>query len=204
MRWHWASLIIGLLLTVNVNAETTTFSAMPEVAKVCAACHGPDGNSLSPIWPKLAAQHAKYFIKQMQDFKQGPEGPRYNVTMHGMAAGLSDDDIALLANYYAQQPISPGKANPELIKLGETIYRAGDRTKGISACTACHGPRGLGNGQAGFPRLSGQFAQYTELQMNAYKDGSRSNDANGIMRDIAQRMTEQQIKAVASYLEGLH
>ncbi len=169
-------------------------------AAACASCHGPDGNSPNPEWPKLASQHARYIVKQLKDFK---EGRRKNSLMSPMAAPLSDQDREDLAAYFASQPISPGEADPKLVKLGEKIWRGGNKKTGVSACMACHAPNGVGNPQANFPRLAGQHAKYVEIQLKAFRSGERANDAGKMMRNIAAKMTDEEIAAVASYVQGL-
>jgi len=167
----------------------------------CAACHGADGNSVNPLWPKLAGQHASYIMKELHDFKSGA---RKNSTMSPMAAPLSDDDIANLAAYFSQQTMSIGKADKSLVAEGEKIYRGGNSATGVAACMACHGPDGAGNPAAKFPRLGGQHAKYVVKQLEAFRSGARSNDAGQMMRNIASKMTDHEIKAVASYIQGLH
>lgn len=169
---------------------------------VCAACHGPDGNSLAPQWPKLAGQHAAYLEKQLADFKAGK---RSDPAMGPVAASLSEDEIPDLAAYYVQQEIAIGKAAKEHLALGRAVYHGGVQSSGVPACMACHGPSGKGNPAAGFPALRGQHAEYTEKQLQAYASGQRSNDGEGaVMRDIAARLSNKEMQAVASYIQGLH
>ena len=170
-------------------------------AAACASCHGADGNSANPEWPKLAGQHDKYLAKQLANFKAGD---RNNPMMSPMAAPLSDQDMADLAAFFAGQTASVGKADPALVDAGEKLYRGGNATTGVAACMACHGPAGMGNPQANFPRLSGQHAAYTVNQLKAFRAGDRSNDAGKMMQNIAARMSDDEMKAVASYIEGLH
>lgn len=167
----------------------------------CAACHGPDGNSVNPDWPKLAGQGAPYLQKQLADFKGGK---RTNATMAPMAAPLSDQDVADLAAYFSSQKVKMGAADEALVDLGQKIYRGGNQASGVPACIGCHGPTGAGNPAAKFPSLSGQHSKYVMNQLNAFKSGARSNDPNKMMRDIAGKMTADEIKAVASYVQGLH
>lgn len=201
-------IILGLLLLFSciTLAYGDTASAIAKgktLSVTCVACHGPDGNSLNPLWPKIAGQNVNYFIAQILAFKGGQKGPRFNATMFPMVATLSDDDIENLADYYANQKITPGKANPTLVKSGERLYRGGNLKTHVSACIACHGPRGLGNPEAGFPALAGQYPEYMVAQLKAYKAGTRRTDPNEMMRDIAKRMTEKDMAAVASYISGL-
>ncbi len=167
----------------------------------CAGCHGMDGNSANPDWPSLAGQGSAYIEKQLQDFKAGE---RQNPTMAPMAAPLSEQDIADLAAFYADQTVKVGAADESLVELGEKIYRGGNPAGSVAACIGCHGPAGKGNPGAKFPALSGQHAKYVETQLYAFKNGERNNDAARMMRSTAGNMNEQEIKAVASYIQGLH
>jgi cytochrome c553 len=170
-------------------------------AITCAACHGADGNSLNPEWPSLAGQHPSYTIKQLQAFKSGA---RQNVLMSGQAMALSDQDMADLAAYFASQKPARKTADPALVKAGEQIYRGGNKETGAPACLACHGPDGLGTITAAWPQVAGQHATYTAAQLAAYRSGQRSTDGDTqIMRNVAARLTDDEIKAVASYIQGL-
>jgi len=171
------------------------------LTQTCAACHSADGNSVSPIWPKLAGQHASYIVKQLNDFK---EGRRVNAMMTPMVAPLSEQDMEDLAAYFASQKTTLGSAKPELIETGQLIYRAGDSLTGVPACMACHGPAGFGNPGASYPSLRGQHAQYTATQLKMFKSEERNNDENNIMQTIAGSMTNAQIEAVSEYIQGLH
>jgi len=166
----------------------------------CLACHGADGNSVNPIWPKLAGQHPEYILKQLADLKSGV---RKDPLMSPMAAPLSDADMADLAAYFSSQKTAPGTAAPDQAKAGETLYRAGNAASGLTACIACHGPSGAGNGAANFPRLAGQHASYVDKALKDLRSGTRSNDPNRMMRDIAGKMTDAEIAAVAQYIQGL-
>lgn len=175
-------------------------AAGQQKSATCAACHGNDGNSANPEWPTLAGQHEKYLVKQLMEFKSGA---RVNATMNGMAAGLSDQDMADLAAYYSKQTVTPGEADPELVELGQQLYRGGNMVTGVAACTACHGPTGSGNPEAQFPALAGQHALYLENQLKAFRAGQRANDAGQMMRNIAAKMSDAEIQAVSSYIQGL-
>lgn len=166
----------------------------------CAGCHAADGNSANPEWPKLAGQHAQYLVKQLKEFKSGA---RKNALMAAQVTALGESDMADLAAYYASQTLQGGKADPDLVKEGEKLYRGGNPSTGVAACMACHGPDGMGNPQANFPRLAGQHATYTANQLKAFRAGERSNDAGKMMQNIAARMTDAEIQAVASYIQGL-
>lgn len=169
---------------------------------VCAACHGVDGNSgVNPMWPKLAGQHPNYIIKQVNDFKANK---RTEVMMAPMVAPLSEQDIADLAAYFSSQKRTIGEAAADKVAAGEKLYRAGNATSGVSACTACHGPTGSGNPLANFPGLSGQGAAYVVKALKDFRSGTRNNDAAGMMQDVASRLTDAEIDAVAQYVQGLH
>ena len=170
-------------------------------AAVCAGCHGPDGNSAAPMFPKLASQDPAYIRKQLQDFKSGA---RQSAQMQPFAAQLNPQDIANVAAYYASQKIQPGAAQGDkaVIDLGKKIYRGGNAKTGVSACMSCHGPSGHGIPPR-FPKVSGQHAAYTEQQLVAFKNSTRTND-DTVMQRIAFRMSEAEIRAVAQYMAGLH
>jgi cytochrome c553 len=171
-------------------------------SQVCAACHGADGNSTDPQFPVLAGQHASYIVKQLMDFKAAKT--RSNAIMSGMVASLSQQDMEDLAAYFAQQTRRGGYTPEQYVARGQKVFRAGDASTKVPACMSCHGPGGNGNPLAVYPSLWGQHAQYTEKQLHDFSSGSRSNDPNGMMRDIATRMTDHEIKAVAEYLTGLY
>ncbi len=170
-------------------------------SQVCAACHGADGNSAAPANPHLAGQHAEYLAKQLHDFKANKD--RKNPVMMGMATPLSADDIRDVAAHYAAQKPKPAAAkDKELVALGQKIYRGGIVATGVPACAACHGPNGAGI-PAQYPRLAGQFPEYTASQLRAFRSEERANDANRMMRGFAGRMTDREILAVSEYLAGL-
>ncbi|HQY69897.1 MAG TPA: c-type cytochrome [Pseudomonadales bacterium] len=168
----------------------------------CGACHGADGNSLAPTFPKLAGQHESYLLKQLKDIKSGA---RSVPTMAGQLDAMSEQDLADIAAYYAAQAATPGVAKEELVELGESVFRAGIREKGVAACAACHSPTGAGNGPARFPALSGQHADYIAAQLRAFRNDERTNDGDTrIMRDVASRLSDKELDAVSSYASGLH
>jgi cytochrome c553 len=195
-------LVFFLALWVNlvVNAAGNP-QAGQEKSTVCAACHGPTGVSTNPIWPNLAGQYADYLYKQLIDFK-GKN--RQSAVMTPLVANLSEQDMEDLAAFYATQPIPEGKTPRKYLKRGQELYRGGDFNQHITACIACHGPKGTGNAQAGFPVLSGQHAAYTIQQLQLFKDKKRSNDLNSIMHDISGRMSQEDMEAVAHYITGLY
>ena len=168
---------------------------------MCMACHGADGNSPAPNFPKLAGQHPDYVTKQLKEFKAGE---RTDATMNGMTAALSEQDMADIAAFYATQTGTIGTTAADKVELGEMIYRAGNAASGVAACTACHGPTGAGNPMAKFPSLNGQHAEYTALQLKNFRSGARANDAGSMMRGVAGKMTDAEIEAVSQYIQGLN
>lgn len=210
MTKGFMALLIALIATAAANAAEQPAKADPAKAQaiasqVCAACHGTDGNGTAPVNPKLARQVPEYLHKQLRNFKStgGKQPERVNPVMNGMVAALSDDDMRNLSAFYAGQGLKPEFARSrQTIELGQRIYRAGDPAKGLPACAGCHGPTGVGV-PSQYPRLSGQYAEYTEGQLKAFRAGERGNDANRMMRMIALKMTDAEIKAVADYAAGL-
>ena len=174
--------------------------------KGCAGCHGVDGNSPAPTWPNIAGQGEKYLVKQLRAFRDNnlEKSGRVDPTMAGFAAGLSDQEIDDLSAYFASQKAKSGESDKEFVELGLQLYRGGDKTRGIPSCMGCHGPTGAGNPASGYPALSGQWASYTETQLNNFKLENRRNDQNRMMRDIASKMYPEDIKAVANVIQGLH
>jgi cytochrome c553 len=184
-------------------------------AAVCAACHGLDGNSADPQYPKLAGQHERYTARHLRLFKSGE---RENAIMLGFAATLSRQDMRDIGAYYATQKVRAGVADESLIdsgehagqpyyKVGEQLYRGGDLERGIPACTACHGPAGGGNPGPAYPLLAGQHAGYTATQLKAFRAGTvygRGDNANLVMAGVAGALTDEEIQALATYIEGLH
>ena len=202
------SLLTAIALTVALAPVAAAESATKNVyvgsadqgkakSATCSACHGSDGNSAAADYPKLAGQHASYLASSLRAYR---DGSRENAIMAGLAAVLSEEDIADLSAYYATQVVSGGAVQAELLERGEQLYRFGDTEKGISACAACHGPTGVGLASAVFPSLKGQWAGYSEVQLRAFRDGLRRNV---MMSGVAQNMSDADIKAVSSYVEGL-
>jgi len=178
----------------------------PEAGKTksdtCVACHSVDGNSVNPEWPKLAGQHEGYLIQQLLYFS---DGERDNAIMKGIAANLTEQDREDLAAYFASQEVAYGAADPVLVELGERIYRGGNAESGVAPCMGCHGPKGAGNPPANYPALRGQHAKYVENQLHGFAEGNRINENSIKMMQItASRMTNKEIRAVASYIQGLH
>jgi cytochrome c553 len=198
--------IICLIITLSAAQVSAAGdpSAGAQKVQTCSVCHGLNGNSVNPVWPKLAGQHAEYTLKQLQGFKNGG---RANPQMTPMASALSDQDMQDIAAYYAGQSLQqtpvPASVDTVTIALGETIYRAGDARSGLPACMACHGPAGSGNPAALYPGLAGQHSAYTSAQLQAFKTETRNNDANSMMRNIAGRMSNEEIEAVSLYIQGL-
>jgi cytochrome c553 len=204
----FASLLIAAALAVpalNAQANAPQAAAKPDLAKgeasysaVCASCHGADGNSGSPANPKLAQQHPEYLTKQLQEFKSGK---RANAIMSGMSASLSDQDMKNIAAWLSTQKAKPGFAkDKELVALGERIYRGGLADRNIAACSGCHSPNGAGI-PAQYPRLSGQHADYTASQLVSFRDGVRKNSLQ--MSQVAAKLNDREIRAVADYIAGL-
>ena len=179
----------------------------PKVGKTkavaCGACHGPTGNSTDPQYPKLAEQSEQYIVTQLMRFKSGV---RQNAIMAGMAAALTPQDMHDIGAYFAEQKRSPGVADDKLTKVGKQLYDQGDASRGIPACMACHGPDGAGNPGWRVPDIAGQHAQYVQQQLQAWHTGTTwgSDTHSTIMPTIAHHLTEQDITAVSSYVEGLH
>ena len=167
---------------------------------VCAACHGVDGNSANPEWPSLAGQHSGYLAAQIEAFK---DQSRQNPLMSAQAASLSEEDAQDLAAFYSGQVLTSKEAESSAVNRGQKLYRGGDPDRGISACIACHGPNGLGNPMSGYPVIASQHSVYLASQLRLYASGERRSDPNQMMRSIARNMTEEDIKAVSSYIQGL-
>lgn len=199
-----ATRISLFLMTLALLSGPAAAEGDPEAGKaksaVCAACHGVDGNSVNAEWPSLAGQHAGYALVQLQAFK---DGSRSNPLMSAQAAVLNEQDMQDLAAYYESQTLKGGTAEPSLARQGQRLYRGGNATAGAPACASCHGPSGKGNPLAGFPVIAGQHAKYTEMQLAAYAKSERRSDSNQMMRNVAASLSDNEIKAVAAYLQGL-
>ncbi len=197
--WILAALISG---TTVGSAAPAAGNAQAGATKavVCQACHGANGNSVNPEWPSLAGLGADYIAEQLKAFK---EGKRNNPVMTPNAAALSPEDMADLGAYFGSQVNTGLEADPSYWKAGEKLYRGGDKTRGIPACMACHGPTGHGNEPAKFPSLRGQHSVYVVKQLNDYASGARSTGPNNIMQTIAKRLTADEMRDVASYVQGM-
>ena len=197
----YLSICLGLGLITQANAAGNAEAGQARSA-TCAACHGVDGNSVNPQWPSIAGQDSGYIARQLKAFKSGE---RENPLMSPQAMGLSDQDVEDLAAFFSSQSIVGGTADAELAPAGERLYRGGNLEANIAACAACHGPSGSGNPPASYPALAGQHAEYTVAQLRAYREGSRTTDAqmNQMMRNVAARMTDNEMRAVAAYIQGL-
>ncbi|MES1929265.1 cytochrome c4 [Salinisphaera dokdonensis CL-ES53] len=197
--------LFGLMICAGAVSAEPLVDGDVEAGKTksgqCAACHGPQGNMQSGQFPKLAGQGAPYIYEQLKLFKSGD---RQNGVMAGQVAGMNDQDMKDLAAYFADQQTRPGAADVKVAPAGAAIYHGGDPENDIPSCAGCHGPSGLGNAAAKFPRLSGQSPQYVAAQLKAYRDGKRSGYRNAtIMNGVAENLSDDDIQALASYVAGL-
>ena len=205
MRLKTALLTLSMFLAATASSEPLvegSAEAGQGRSVTCAACHGPDGNSLNPAWPSLAGQNAPYILKQLEAYKSGS---RSDPLMTAQALPLSEQEMRDLAVYYAAQAAAPkAVAAPESVNKGEALYQGGDAENRVAACLACHGPTGRGNPAAAYLMLKGQHATYTATQLRDYASGQRKSDGpTRVMRDIAAQLEEDDILAVASYVQGL-
>lgn len=208
-----AIIAVGLIAAAQGSLAAGDAAAGEAKSAVCAACHGADGNSVAPTFPKLAGLGEKYILKQLHDIK---EGRRSVPEMAGIVVTLNDQDMEDLAAYFNSKTMQLSGAKEEKVlvnsgvevealTLGEKVFRAGKPEVGTPACTGCHSPRALGNGPAGYPRLSGQHPEYTAKQLKAWRAGERTNDGDQMtMRSVAKNLSDAEIKALADYLGGLH
>lgn len=173
-------------------------------AAVCAACHGMDGHSPLPNQPNLAGQHERYIVARLKHYKAGLVKTPNAATMTPMSLALSEQDMADLGAHFAAMITKPGEADPNLVDAGAKLYRLGNEETGVASCAACHGPRGHGNPDANMPALTGQHAQYTILQLEAFAAGQRDGGTNKMMHDVAKTMSKADMEAVASFIQGLH
>ena len=198
-------LFVSLLLTLGISglahAAGDAVAGQGKIA-MCSACHNPDGNSMVPNFPKLAGQGERYLLKQMHDIKSGA---RPVVEMTGMLDAMTEQDLADIAAWYASQKGTIGAADPALVEHGEALYRGGKLVDGVPACTGCHSPNGEGLDLAVYPKLNGQHADYIAKQLTDFREGNRTNDGDAmIMRSIATKLSNKDIKALSSYINGLN
>lgn len=207
-------LIVGLVVLAGFSGLASAEGNAErgeELTASCAGCHGADGNSAAASFPKLAGQGEAYLLKQLEDVKNGN---RVITQMSGILDDYDQQQLEDIAAYYAEQSMTTGEADPELVELGEQLYRGGNPETGVPACSGCHNPAGQGIEAAGFPRLAGQHADYIASQLNKFAAGYRaeepSNDArkndgeSGMMQTTAFRLKDFEIEALASYINGLH
>ncbi len=192
--------VLFIMLALPLGLQAGDPNRGQELSQACAACHGSDGNSVNPEWPKLAGQHASYTYKQLMDYKSGR---RENALMLGQVANLDEQDMRDLAAFYARQQTSPGTADETVAERGERIYRGGIPAAGVAACSACHGATGRGNPAAMFPAVAGQHARYSSDQLRYFRSEQRANDNGRMMRNLAARMSDADIRAVSEYMAGL-
>jgi len=208
MKFASALLFSGLVALTSLHSQANEPAATPKpdlakgaatAAAVCAACHSIDGSRGNPAQPILQGQHPEYLVKQLTEYKSGK---RVNAIMQGFAATLSEDDMRNVAAFYASKIAKPGFAKqPQLVALGEKVYRGGIAERNIPACSGCHGPTGSGM-PAQYPRVAGQHAEYTEAQLNAFRSGARHNNVQ--MTGVAAKLNDREIKALADYIAGMH
>lgn len=197
--------LVSLLLTLGItgfaHAAGNAEAGQGKVV-VCGACHAADGNSAAPNFPKLAGQGERYLLKQLKDIKSGA---RPIIEMTGLLDNLTDQDLADIAAFYTSQQMSVGAADPKLVERGQALFRGGKLDEGMPACIGCHAPDGSGLAAAGFPKLAGQHATYTAKQLTDFREGNRTNDGEAmIMRAIAAKLSNKDIEALSSYIQGLH
>ena len=197
-------IIISAILIFSNNVFAADIDKGKEKSVTCVACHGQGGVSVNPLWPKLAGQHASYLKSQLYEFQKGINGNRNNAIMYGISVVLSEEDIDDISAYYASLETSIGTTADEYLVKGKNIYRGGNMEYKIQACISCHGPNGQGNNPAAIPALSGQHAQYIYQQLKNFQLKNRANDMNKMMRNIVHRMSEEEMKAVAQYIQGLY
>lgn len=201
---HW---FLSFPIVLAVTASSAMAGADPELgrakAALCGACHGADGNSAAPIFPKLAGQQASYIEKQITEFHSGF---RKDPVMSAQAATVSLEDIPHIAAYFSSQKIARGETKPDLAEmtaLGERLFRGGNPVSHVPACSGCHGPQGAGNSAARIPRVGDQSPEYVAKALKDFRSGTRINDPNGMMRGVAARLTDDEIAALAQYIQGL-
>ncbi len=205
MKKFIMTVLLGLSAVATANAAEGNAEAGKSKTAMCAACHGADGNSLVPMYPKLAGQSASYLVKQLTEFKLGMtsagKAGRVDPVMGGMAMALSDQDMADVAAFYASQKITAGNGSDNA--MGKKLYLGGNAEMEVTACVACHGINGKGMPSAGFPALASQNAEYLKIQLEKFRDGSRNNDLNAMMQGVAANLTDEEITALSQYMSSL-
>jgi cytochrome c553 len=192
----------AIIFALSGAAHAGDAEAGKTKALACGGCHGMDGNSMVESFPKLAGQNEKYIVNQLKALKTSTG--RSNDIMLGMAAALSEEDMADIGAYYQTQKVSgPAPSDESKLAMGSEVYNGGNMTSGVPACKACHGPSGAGNPGAGYAQLGGQYASYTLAQLNAFKSGARTTDDKAMMRDVVAKMSDAEIEAVAQYIASL-
>lgn len=198
------SVLVLMSLTLSFFAYAGDAEMGKAKSAMCVSCHGADGNSVNPIWPNLAGQHEEYIARQLSLFKSGE---RKATVMGGMTAGLNEEDMKNLAAYFSMQKPKAASADPEMVEVGKALYQGGDSKMKVPACMACHGITGEGNPLAGYPVLAGQHSTYTEQRLKDFRAGEtvkNADDVNGnIMASVAKYLSDEEIKAVSSYIQGL-
>ncbi len=202
MRLLQLTVFAVLFLCSRIAFASTDPERGESLTLVCSGCHGVDGNSPVGTFPNIAGQNQEYLLKQLREIKSGA---RPAMMMTGILDNLDDQQLNDIAAFYSQHEEKIGQADPELVSLGESIYRAGIKRKNVAACAACHSPNGSGNGPAGFPMLRGQWPEYTIAQLKAFRSGQRHNDGDSrMMRLTAMDLSDEEIEALASFLYGLY
>lgn len=205
MKKFIITILLGLSAVATANAAQGDAEAGKGKSAMCAACHGADGNSLVPMYPKLAGQSASYLVKQLTEFKlgmtSGGKSGRVDPVMGGMAMALSEQDMADVAAFYASQQVTAGNGNADA--AGKKLYLGGNAEMEVTACVACHGINGKGMPNAGFPALANQNAEYLKIQLEKFRNGSRNNDLNGMMQGVAANLTDAEIAALSQYMSSL-
>ncbi|HEB82653.1 MAG TPA: cytochrome c4 [Gammaproteobacteria bacterium] len=199
------SIVAALVLFVATSAGTAlagNAEAGKTKAAACGGCHGMDGNSPTSSYPKLAGQNEAYIAKQVKDFKANDK--RQNAIMFGMVAALTEEDAADIGAYFQSQTVaSTAPFDESKLARGRELYKGGDLQKGIPACQGCHGPTGAGVAGIAYPRVGGQYPEYTLAQLKAFKDGSRSNDPKSLMRSIVAKLSADDMEALANYMASI-
>lgn len=200
----WAAIALTAMPITTLAQADADVQAGQAKSAICAACHGADGTSIMPQWPNLAGQHEAYLDRQINLIKSNA---RPVPEMMALVAGLTEDDIRNISAYYASQTPKVGVADASLVDAGRRMYQAGNADTGVPACMACHGPVGEGNPLAGYPALAGQHSVYTANMLNKFRDGNHwgeDDSSSLVMVGVSARMTDHEIEAVSSYIQGLY